>query len=237
MLESVFRDLGLTQDEASVRLVKDAITALPKDHPVWSYIHRATDLTTDGAVVDAFLHVRQRSYTVRECLELVESAGLAFQGWFYNTPYYPHDLRDPASEFRSALNRLPDPALWSVMERLHTTNATHFFMACRPERPRADYAIDFSRSGSLDYVPMSRTACLLSGDEISKPGAKFTLNPAQLEFVRQIDGRSTIREIVARVAHSGNVAHDAPALLEFGQRLFESLWRLDVLAMATDIGH
>ncbi|EUA38978.1 methyltransferase domain protein [Mycobacterium avium subsp. avium 2285 (R)] len=33
MLASVFRDLGLSQDEASVELVKEAVAALPADHP------------------------------------------------------------------------------------------------------------------------------------------------------------------------------------------------------------
>lgn len=44
---------------------------------------------SDGALVDTFLHARQRSYTVEECLELVGAAGLTFQGWLRNSPYYP----------------------------------------------------------------------------------------------------------------------------------------------------
>ena len=102
ILESVFRNLGLSQDEASVQLVKEAIAVLPADHPVRSYLTRARDLLSDGALVDTFLHSRQRSYTVAECLDLVSSAGLAFQGWFHKSPYYPHDLVAPASGFQSA---------------------------------------------------------------------------------------------------------------------------------------
>jgi len=235
MLESVFRDLGLSQDEASVQLVKDAIAVLPADHPVRSYLTRAQDLLSDGALVDTFLHSRQRSYTVAECLDLVSSAGLAFQGWFLKTPYYPHDLLAPRSSFQSALNRLPDINLWSVMERLQPANATHFFIACRPERPKEHYSIDFSTPQSLDYVPVTRAACVLSGDEILSPGAKLKLNPAQLPFAQHVDGRRTIREIVDRVAHSGIVAQENTSLLQdFGLKLFESLWRLDVLAMALD---
>ena len=41
----------------------------------------ARDLqSSDAALVDTFLHGRQRSYTVDECIDLVTSAGLAFQG-------------------------------------------------------------------------------------------------------------------------------------------------------------
>ena len=230
ILESVFRELGLAQDEASVELVKQAIAVLPGDHPVRNYFKRGLDLRDDGALVDTFLHSRQRSYTVAECLDLVSSAGLAFQGWFHKTPYYPNDLLMPANGFTSVLEQLPDVEMWSVMERLQAANATHFFLACRPERPKEEYAIDFSTPGALDYVPVARTACLLSGDELLSPGAKLKLDPARLRFVQHVDGRCTIREIVDRLATQESKAD----LQEFGRNLFQSLWRLDFLAMALD---
>lgn len=237
ILETVFRDLGLSQDEASVQLVKEAVAALPADHPVRSYLKRAHDLLSDGALVDTFLHSRQRSYTVEECLDLVSSAGLAFQGWFHKTPYYPDHLLAPASGFQAALNQLTDIKLWSVMERLQTANATHLFIACRPERPKEHYAIDFATVASFDYVPLTRTACLLSGDEIVLPGAKLKVNPAHLPFVQLVDGRRTIREIAECVAQRGNVPEDRRAeMQEFGRKLFQSLWRMDFLAMALHTG-
>jgi hypothetical protein len=108
---------------------------LPADHPVRSYLKVARDLQTDGALVDKFLYGRQRSYTVQECIDLVDSAGPAFQGWFHKTPYYPHEILVPPSSLQASLAKLPgDVALWSVMERLQTLNATHFFMAYRPDR-------------------------------------------------------------------------------------------------------
>jgi SAM-dependent methyltransferase len=233
LLETVFRDLGLSQDAASVQLVKDAMAILPGDHPVVTYLKRARDLLTDGALVDTFLHSRQRSYTVGECLDLVSSAGLTFQGWFHKTPYYPNHLLMPANGFTAMLDRLPDAELWSVMERLQTSNATHFFIACRPERRKEDYTIDFSSPGSLDFVPLARTACLLSGDEILSPGANLKLTPAQLPFVQHVDGRRTIRQIAECVAKQDNVTGESRAgLQEFARNLFQSLWRLDFLAMA-----
>ena len=225
ILQSVFDDLGLRQDDASVQMVKETIAVLPADHPVQSYLRIAPDLQSDAGLVDTFLHGRDRSYTVDECIDLVTSAGLVFQGWLLNAPYYAHDLFAPAGGVDSAVNALPEAKHWSVMERIHTLNACHIFMACHPDRPKEDYTIDFSTVDCLDYVPMMRLRCGLSGTEIFRPDWRMSLNAAQLPFVRNIDGRRTIREIAASVAQSA-------ALEKFARKLFQSLWRLDFVAMA-----
>ena len=233
LLESVFRDMGLRQDEASVQVVKDTIAALPEDHPVNSYLKRAGDLQDDAALVDTFLHGRARSYTVDECIDFVESAGLLFQGWYHKTPYYPQDLAGQPATYYPAVNRLPDNKIWSVMERLQTMNGSHFFMACHPERPKHGYQIDFSSPAALDYVPVFRYRCGLSGGDMMWPGSRVGLNPAQLPFVQHIDGRRSIREIIGCVLRQHGVSGTGPAELEsFVRTLFQSLWRVDFVAMA-----
>jgi hypothetical protein len=118
------------------------------------------------------------------------------------------------------------------MERLHIFGACHFFMACRPERPKESYTIDFSSDGALDYVPMMRLRCGLVGSDIVKPGGRHTLNAAQLPYVQHVDGRRTIREIAACVAAGGGSPRATGADFErFGVKLFQWLWRLDFLAM------
>ena len=188
----------------------------------------------DAGLVDTFLHGRDRSYTVEDCIELVTSAGLVFQGWLNKAPYYPHDYYARASQLYAAVNALPENELWSVMERLHTRNACHFFIACRPDRPRERYAINFSSRDSLDYVPMMRSGCGVSGTEIFRPGWRMGLNAAQLAVVQHVDGRRTIREIAAGSAHSGAPHASAAGREKFARKLFQSLWRLDFLAMALD---
>jgi hypothetical protein len=233
VLETVFRDLGLRQDEASVRVVKDAISLLPADHPAQSYLKLARNSQFDAVLVDTFLHGRARNYTVEDCIDLVTSAGLVFQGWLLKAPYYPHDLFVQSSEFYPAVNALPETKLWSVMERVHTLNACHFFLASRPDRPKESYTIDFSTVDCLDYVPHMRMRCGLSDTEIFRPDWRMNLNPAQLPFVQHVDGRRTIREIAARVAQNGaSPRASATDLEEFGRKLFQALWRLDFLAMA-----
>jgi hypothetical protein len=236
LLQSVFNDLGLRQDDASVQMVKDTMSLLGSDHPVQGYLRVARDLRSDAALVDTFLHKRDRSYSVEDCLDLVASAGLAFQGWFFKAPYYAHDLLGTPNAFHAAVNALPEARQWSVMERLNTLNACHFFMACRTERPSARYRIDFSSDQALDYVPTMRMRCGLSGAEIFRPDWRLTLNSAQLPFIQHVDGSRSIREIAASVAQDGNSPETRrPHLEKFGRKLFQSLWRLDFLAMALKV--
>ncbi len=234
MMQSVFHKFGMRQDQASVQMVRDMIALLPADHPVHSYIKMSPGfLESDAALVDTFLHGRERSYTVDECIDFVTSAGLFFQGWFINAPYYPHDWFTPATDLYPAVNALPEATLWSAMELLHTSNACHFFMACHPDRPKESYAIDFTTADALDYVPSMRMRCGLDGTEIVRPDFRMALNPAQLPFVQSIDGRRAIREIAEHVAQSGKSHRASTADLEqFGRKLFQSLWRYDFLAMA-----
>ena len=78
-----------------------------------------------------------------------------------------------------------------------------------------------------------RMRCGLSGAEIFRPGWRMSLNAAQLPFVEHIGGHRTIREIAACVAQSNDTQRGSAADFEkFGRKLFQSLWRLDFLAMA-----
>jgi SAM-dependent methyltransferase len=235
ILESVFRDLELRQDDDSIRMVKETISMLRPEHPVQSYIKTAPDLQTDPGLVDTFLHGRERSYTVDDCIDLVASAGLVFQGWLDKAPYYLHDDA-PGKEINAAISALPEPKHWSVMERIQTQNGRHLFMACRPDRPKDQYTIDFSADSCLDYVPLMRLGCGVAGAEIIKPTWRMPLNAAQLPFLEFTDGRRTIREIAAYVAKSGvSPRATVTDLEEFGRKLFQSLWRMDFVAMALNV--
>jgi SAM-dependent methyltransferase len=239
LLQSVFRDLGLGQDEISLRMVKDTLSLLPADHPLHGYMPAANDLHYDAGIVDTFLHGRDKSFTVEDCLDLVAAAGLVFQGWLYNAPYYPHELLNPGSQFLEAVDALPDTKKWSVMDRIQLMRVAHGFLACRPERAKASYTIDFSTFDSLDYVPVIRAACGISGTEIIRRGWRMSLTREQAAYVQCVDGRRTIREIAACVAKGSESSSSRAKLERSGRKLFESLWRLDfvAIAMRPDSGH
>jgi SAM-dependent methyltransferase len=222
LMQSVFRDLGLGQDEESVAMVRLAITQLGPGHPIQSYFKIANDLDYDAGLVDTFLIGRELTYTVEDCLELIDGAGLVFQTWLLNSPYYAHQFLEPANPFFDAVNALPDAQHWSVMDRVRATNGCHFFVACKPDRPKASYAIDFSGTKALDYVPVFRFMCGLEGDQIFSPGWQMALAADQAELMRYVDGSRNIREIAKQAGQNEDEA----------RRFFEALWRADFLAAA-----
>ena len=232
MMQAIFREMGLGQDDESLRMVKAAIASLAASHPVKGYVSIAPDLAFDAGMVDTFLHGRDRSYTVEDCLDLVSSAGLEFQDWFLKTSYYPPTLTEPGNEFFAAINQLPDAKMWSAMERIKTLNACHFFLATHADRPKTSYRIDFSASNALDYVPLMRLRCGVSGQEIYRPGWRIQLDPTHLAFAQHVDGERSIRDIARRVAQSGVLAAADQAELEYiGLELFEGLLRADFIAV------
>ena len=235
MLQGIFRELGLRQNDTSVLMVKDALAALAEDHLVRSYMAFAPDLRFYAGLVDTFLHGRERSYTIDDCLDLVGSASLVFQDLFLKAAYYPP--ASSTSAFHSAVASLPEQKQWSIMERVNIRNACHFFTACRADRPRETYAIDFKLAEAFDYVPSLRYRCGLSGKQISRHNWSMTLEPAQLALLQQMDGRRTIREIMAAASPSGVLPQPSQADLEqFATTLFQSLWQLDFLSMGLKRG-
>jgi SAM-dependent methyltransferase len=226
MLQSVFRELGLRQDEASITVVRQALDSLPPDHPVRGYLTRAPDLGFDAGLVDTFLHGRDRSYTVHDCLDLVSSAGLTFQEWFLKSPYEPNGLHDNA--FVAAVSALPDAARWSAMEQLNAGNARHFFTACTPQRPAHLYRISFEPERRPVLVPHFRYRCSVEGDSVVRPGWHLPLTPEQLLILQEVDGRSTISDITQRLAttspfESFNESETSHRVAEF----LEHMWKRD----------
>jgi SAM-dependent methyltransferase len=228
MLQAMFRELGLRQDEASLTVVRAAIAALPQDHPVKSYMAVAPDLKFDAGLVDTFLHGRDRSYTVADCLDLVASAGLVFQEWFLKSAYYPPAESD--NPFYARVTALPEEQQWSIMERVNTRNGCHFFTACRPERPHATYRVDVAAEAFLDRVPVFRYRCGFRDGEVFRYDWKTSLDAVQQALIRQVDGRRTIREILA-AAKAGVPDRSPASLAPFARTFFRSLVQRDFLAL------
>ncbi len=234
MMQSVFRDLGLRQNDTSVLMVKDALATLDPNHPLKSYMALAPDLQFDAGLVDTFLHGRERSYTIPECIDLVASADLVFQDVFLKSAYYPPN--GSAHAFHAAIADLPPQQIWSIMEKINIRNACHFFTACRSDRPTESYKIDFSAAEAVDYVPDLRFRCTVNEHKIFRYNWSMPLDAVQNAFAQRVDGHRSIAKIVDDVTKAGELATlpDGEATA-YCLALFQSLWKLDFLAMKLKI--
>jgi SAM-dependent methyltransferase len=249
MVESIFQDLGLGQDEPSIEAARKIILSLPSNHLVHSHLKAAARSILPPQkevsalfeavtwVTDTFLHGRQRTYTVEECVDLVASAGLIFQGWLHKTPYYPHELFTSGNSLSSAVSGLSDEVkIWSVMERV-LAPASHWFIACRPDRPKQSYLIDFSTPEALEYIPQWHAGCGFANNMIFQPTIQMNLQPLFCPFAEHVDGHRTIREISALVASTIELrvngrSTDVTDAQRRGRELFKGLWCLDFVLIA-----
>lgn len=230
MMQSTFRDMGLTQDEPSIAMVRDAIAQLDPGHPLATYLNIASDIADDAGLVDTFLHGRERTFTIDECQELVASAGLVFQDIFLKAPYYAP--RNTSSAFLASVADLPKDQQWSIMERLNPHNACHYFLACHPERPASSFTIDFSSNRVNEYMPSLRHACRLEHHMIYRYNWELHLDPVQVALVSRADGHTAISSIVQTVFKVAQFPHlDETQLFAVAIDTFQMLWQLDFLAM------
>lgn len=224
MAQALFRILGLGQSPEDVAAVKAILGALPADHPVR---RRAgpDDLGFDSGIVDTFLHPIDRGYSVGDCLDLLDSAGLVLQGWLNRYGYDPASrVTQPA--LRERLLALPERAAWEALELIDGRIASHNFYACRRSRDPAQYRVDFAGTGFMDMVPVPRigwTRSAAGGALLlhSRDGARLELRERRAAVAARIDGRHTVR---ACFLDAGS-AFEAPQFVaSFCRELFRELW-------------
>ena len=231
IMQGLFRELGLHQDRVSVNLVNEALASLPQEHPVKSYLATAPDLAFDAGLVDTFLHGRDRSYTVQDCLELVDSAGMVFQEWFFKSTYEPPC--DSGNSFLQLVASLSDAQRWSAMERINTKNACHFFTACHADRPSSAYRIDTKSDHALELVPMFRFRCGIENGYAVRPGWSMPLDAQKQVILGAVDGQRSIREILVSIAkNNDDLEWDAKAQESAVLRLFQALRNRDFMTFA-----
>jgi SAM-dependent methyltransferase len=230
LMQKLFQLMGLKQNEEGLADVKQMLAAIPKHHAVNGYMARATDIEYDAGLVDTFLHRQDRAYTVAECLDLVQQAGLSFMHWWDNILYYPEGQLFMNDPLYKKINALPEQSIWQGMELFNDTLGTHGFCVCHPSRSESSYKINFNNRSFMDYVPVLR--CKEVSDEKATGGSiaikrgrfpAYILSPIPAAILKQIDGKKTIRECYnqAGLEDKDNEA-DCKAV-------FQLLWRLSYI--------
>ena len=210
------RRLGVTPTPDEIADLIATLRELPTGHPLSHLLRNTPDFHDDDALADALLNPRDRSYTVPELLDLVDTAGLQFGRWVHQAPYLPScgALTETPHGRRIAAMALPDQ--FAVVELFRGTMQRHSAIVYRDDSPLPSFDWDRWRS----FVP-NRPDTVLSVEERLPPNvAAALINQAHVDrdlvmFVsasekrvfEQIDGRTTLGTI------SG-------ASLEFARRLW-----------------
>jgi SAM-dependent methyltransferase len=230
VLQEMFRVMGLQQDAVGVQTVRDVLASLPDTHPVQKYLRLAAqDLANDEGLVNTFLCRRDQPLSCAECLELVEAAGLVFQGWKENGVYHADTRLTAGDRLWPHLNVLQDRQLWQAIEMMDASIGFHRLYACRADRDPATYRIQFDDDDFLDYIPVARVSQVVPASRLRRqpaviarpPLPPMPLDERQAATFNQIDG---IRSVRACLVAAGLLA-EAPVNSVWARHFFGSLWR------------
>ena len=223
MLQDAFRRIGVQQTSEGVAQVRQILRELPGRHYAQDYIRAAAELQDDAAVVDTFLHPQDRAYTVPQLFALVEGAGLAFQGWVDNFPYWRNGAWGPDSAIAAAVDPLRPCDHWAAVEMLGLAAGMHMFTV---RHAGEALQVDFEREDWREFVPHWAPGLARRSSGRFQRGP-YELKCSELEqfVIDGADGKRTIGAII-----------DVPALEdvqdEFGRRYFEHLWKLGHVMIA-----
>jgi 2-polyprenyl-3-methyl-5-hydroxy-6-metoxy-1,4-benzoquinol methylase len=233
MLQEFCRRVGVQADDAGLRDLIAALTALPRGHPLETLLREAPDFRQEAALADALLHPQDRAYSVPQLFDFLARGRLAFGRWLMQAPYLPHCgvlAKIPQADRMAQLSMAEQ---YAAVELFRGTMIRHSVVAYRDDSPAA--RVSFDGDVWLDYVPI-RVPDTICVQERLPPGAATVLinrthtytdiylpiDAQQKNMFDAIDGERTIGEIVVEQGQHGTA-----------RAFFERLWRYDQVVFDT----
>lgn len=196
---------GIPDREQKLAVARATLDMLPDSHPFKTV--RSPDLEMgDAGIYDLVLHYRNHMLSVPELFDLIKGAGLTFVRFTHNAYLY-----DPIETFNepllSYILSLPEEKQYEMCELFRCSIANHYFLLSASDKDTI--SVD---PNNMDYVPQFapivikdiRKTVLTSEKEGGKLNIKLNdevvicidINRAVKEFIRLVDDRLTMREIV-----------------------------------------
>ncbi|HET9477865.1 MAG TPA: class I SAM-dependent methyltransferase [Pyrinomonadaceae bacterium] len=235
MLQEYCRKLGVGTSPQEINDLTQVLRVLPQHHPLVSMFRGAKDFLDAGALVDAVLNPRDRTYSVPQLYDFVERNELKFGRWYWQAPYSPRCGAIADTPHAGRLAAVPEREQYVLMELWRGLISNHDFVVHREDRGSG---VRFEGEQFLRYVPVRRawTRCI---QEQLPPGAAAVLvnqthlfndlflfiNEPEKLLYEAIDGRRSIAEIVDTVKEK-EVSQLAPVF-------FEKLWWYDQVVFDT----
>jgi SAM-dependent methyltransferase len=233
MLQEYCRMLGVGTSPQDINDLSAALRELPQHHPLVSMVRGAREALDAGALVDALLNPRDRTYSVPQVYEFLERNDLQLGRWYWQATYSRHCGAISRTPHATRLAALPERDQYVAMELWRGLITNHDLVA-QPSNTDS-WKVRFDGEGHLNYVPIRRpwTICMQEG---MPPGAAGVLvnqthlfndlfmmvNEQQKRLYDAIDGRRTIAEILNELG---------PML--GAREFFEKLWWYDQVVFDT----
>src|SRR6185295_19413544 len=208
MMQEYCRRLGVGTSPEEIRDLMTVLRYLPEHHPLLATQGGSRQFPNADALADAVLNPRDRSYSVSQLFDFVESNGLQLSRWYWQAAYSPQCGFVSSSPHASRLSALPEREQFIQMELLRGRMANHSFVVHRNDRKSNGARITFDDERYLRYVPIRLpfTMCVKEGLPPGFAGALgnqthifddlyVLVNEQENQLWEAIDGRRSIAEI------------------------------------------
>jgi len=234
MFQEYCRRLGIGTSQQDINDLTAALKVLPQHHPLLSMLRGSRDALDAGALVDALLNPRDRTYSVSQLFDFVEGNDLRFARWYWQAPYLPQCGAIATTPHATRLAALPEREQYIEMELWRGLMTNHDFVVQQGDA----LPVRFDDDRYLRYVPVRRAWTMCVQERLPPGAAGVLLNQTHLftdlllvigaeekRMYEAIDGRRSISEIV-------NQANEASLARNF----FEKLWWYDQAVFDTSKG-
>jgi len=231
MMQEYCRRLSVGTSQEEIQNLMMVLRYLPEHHPLLATQGGSRQFPNADALADAVLNPRDRSYSVSQLFDFVESNGLQLSRWYWQAAYLPQCGFVSSSPHASKLAALPEREQYIEMELLRGRMANHSFVAHRNDHNVARITFDDERY--LRYVPIRLpwTMCVKEGLPPGFAGALVNqthifddlyilVNEEENRLWEAIDGSRSIAEI-------------AELLPGAGREFFEKLYWYDQIVFDT----
>lgn len=196
-VQEALRRLGAGADKRGLVTAQEAMRMLPEWHQASTYIKKAPDLSYDAGIVDTFLNVQDRAFSIPEIMTMVESAGLQFQSWLDGLYYSPSAVFS-GSAILEEIEKLPLVEQWHVVDLLTQAVGAHRFLVCNPNNMMHKIKFD---GDWLSLCPSFRYDLKMSFDEdervnLSREWQNIGLSGFVVDVLKKADGMRSFNELI-----------------------------------------
>ncbi len=236
MLQEYCRRLGIGPSPQEIDDLTAVLKMLPPHHPLMSMVRGEREALDAGAMVDALLNPRDRTYSVSQLFDFLERNDLKFGRWYWQAAYSPRCGAISVTPHAPRLAALSEREQYIEMELWRGLMSNHDFIAY-PNGAAID-PVRFDDDRLLSYVPIRRTWTMCVEERLPPGAAGALLNQTHLfndlyllvdEFEKQIyeaiDGRRTVSAILKKLK--------LKELPDLARTFFYKLWWYDQVVFDT----